>query len=410
MEAPVLNCSFQDRLPLKPYCSNNPQEEGLKILPLAYALGKKYIQVNPPCMKSFLLFDIDRAGAALAAEDADLPAPTFTVVNPANRHAHLLYALEAPVCTSEAGRDGPKRFCKAVEGAYRDRLGADMGFAGLIVKNPWHEAWLTIENGNAVYQLSELADYVEFSPTRKRENPMGRNCTLFDTLRYWAYDSIHEYWKVDGRGAWEEALLQKARFFNDFPDALPAQEVKHIARSVARWTWRNITPSGSGLPEFIRKTHTPEAQRARVKKRWKKADATEKSEAQRARVGKRWEKADATEKSEAQRARVGKRWEKADATEKSEAQRARVGKRWEKADATEKSEAQRARVGKRWEKADATEKAEAQRVRIGKRWEKESKKEQGLRLKSQGKSNKEIAQVLQVSERTVSNWSLGKIS
>ena len=255
-----------ENLPHKPYCTNNFSEV-LKIRPLQTALGYKYLQLNPPAKKSFVVFDIDRAGAALAAEDADLPAPTLTVVNPENKHAHLMYVLACPVCVSTCGRSKPQKYLNAIYDAYMQRLGADIHYTGLISKNPWHPYWETIENGNAVYELATLADYVELAPHRKlKYNAEGRNCTLFDSLRAWAYEGIRQYLAPGGEAAWHSAVSREAMGLNGFAEPLPGQEVKHIARSVARWTWRRFGPISQA--EYIRETHTSEAQRARAEKRW----------------------------------------------------------------------------------------------------------------------------------------------
>jgi hypothetical protein len=235
------------------------------------ALTRKYIQLNPPKMKSFVIFDIDRPGAALAAEDGYLPPPSLTMINPANMHAHVVYVLKTPVCVSAAGRSAPQRYYEAVRRAYTERLGADPVYAGLIAKNPWHEAWQTIEDGNAVYELGELAKVVTLpNKPQKRDNPQGRNCTLFDTLRHWAYDAIRQYLAPGGEAAWHSVVLGEAVALNDFANPLPGQEIMHIARSVARWTWRHFAPVLQA--EYIRETHTAEAQRARRAKLTQKQD------------------------------------------------------------------------------------------------------------------------------------------
>jgi hypothetical protein len=223
-------------------------------------------------MKGFLIFDVDRPGAAFASEDGNLPPPTFAVINPCNTYAHLIYALKDPVCFFVAGRSAPQKYYDAVMWVYRERLGGDMGYAGLVAKNPWHEAWLKKEDGNAVYDLADLAKFVTLpSKPPKQENALGRNCTLFDTLRVWTYRAIRDYWRPDGEAAWHEAVRLEAQRLNDFPEALPSNEVKHIVRSVARWTWRHTTPER--LKELIRATHTPELQRARRAKLAEKQDA-----------------------------------------------------------------------------------------------------------------------------------------
>jgi hypothetical protein len=262
---------FTENLPRKPYCTND-FSDGTRILPLSMALTYRYMQLNPPPQKSFMVFDIDRPGAAWAAEDADLPVATLTVVNPANKHAHLIYVLSSPVCTSPYAHEQPQRYLEAIEDAYRERLGADLSYAGLLAKNPWHSHWDTLENGNAVYSLSALAEYVELPFSRQeqktlRANVLGRNCTLFDTLRHWAYAAIKGSWKPEGEWKWHEAVLSEALRLNVFEEALPVREVKSIARSVARWTWRHIKPVSK---EYIERTHTPETQRSRINKRWEK--------------------------------------------------------------------------------------------------------------------------------------------
>lgn len=68
---------------------------------------------------------------------------------------------------------------------------------------------------------------------------LGRNCTLFETVRQWAYPEINNHWG-DPEGlanAIEVAALQmNVDLFTDNP--LPSPEVMQIARSVSRWIVR----------------------------------------------------------------------------------------------------------------------------------------------------------------------------
>jgi hypothetical protein len=84
----------------------------------------------------WMVFDIDREGAAIAWEDANLPAPAWAAVNRENGHAHLAYGLSVPVLVAENARRAPIRYLQGIEGAYREALQADRGYSGLITKNP----------------------------------------------------------------------------------------------------------------------------------------------------------------------------------------------------------------------------------------------------------------------------------
>ena len=67
----------------------------------------------------WLGFDVDRAGAAIDWSDRNAPAPTLTITNPENGHAHLLYALETSIRTAPDGRMKPLKHAAAVENALR---------------------------------------------------------------------------------------------------------------------------------------------------------------------------------------------------------------------------------------------------------------------------------------------------
>jgi hypothetical protein len=233
---------FTNRLPRRPYCSNDPVS-GLLVRPVAAALQQRHIQPNPPSEAAWLVFDLDYPGAALAWEKANLPPPTFTVVNPRNAHAHVFYGLVAPVCLSDAGRNAPIRYAAAIQAAFLVRLCADPGYVGLIAKNPLHDAWRVLSVPK-LYELGELAEYVNL-PARlpKRvEVGLGRNCTLFETLRSWAYQWVREY-KRNGAslGQWQAAVLGQAETLNNFAAPLAFGEVKATAKSVARWTWSRFS-------------------------------------------------------------------------------------------------------------------------------------------------------------------------
>jgi hypothetical protein len=84
--------NFYENLPHKPYCSDD-LGYGVIIRPKKTAIQKPYIQHNPPCLVTSLVFDIDRSDAYFAWSDANLPAPTWIAKNPKNGHAILATCL-----------------------------------------------------------------------------------------------------------------------------------------------------------------------------------------------------------------------------------------------------------------------------------------------------------------------------
>jgi len=133
---------FASNLPTKPYCSDD-LEFGLLIRQAKNAIQKRYIQHNKPTSVHWLAFDCDYAGALEEASSNLLPAPNIAVLNRQNGHSHLLYGLEVPVHRTAVARAKPLQFLAKVEYALREGLRADLGYSGLIVKNPHHSHWLT---------------------------------------------------------------------------------------------------------------------------------------------------------------------------------------------------------------------------------------------------------------------------
>lgn len=252
------------RWPRRPYCSDD-LEAGVRIRSLRQAITKPYIQANPPHLRVWSIHDVDkgyadpdaghlRGSAVLAWEEAGLPPPSWAAVNRQNGHAHLVWGLSAPVLMEGAGvHDAPIRWLCSIESMFREKLGADPGFSGLITKNPAHPLWRTLRGPQLLYELWELADALpdieKYRPKRGRveEVGLGRNVALFDHLRKWAYKGIRAYWGggLSGWNAWLSQCNTKALVYNgDFLRPLDGREVWHIARSVAKWTWRNFSAEG----------------------------------------------------------------------------------------------------------------------------------------------------------------------
>jgi hypothetical protein len=258
---------FENRLPHRPYCTDDLQY-GVRIRPLKTALQLPYLQINPPHLRMWMLFDVDREGAALAWEDANLPAPAWAAVNRENGHAHLAYGLSAPVLVAENARRQPIRFLQGIEGAYREALQADRGYSGLITKNPKHPLWRVLYGPQKLWELGELAEYgnVEKYIPRHAKQPeeigLGRNCITFEFLRQWAYRNIRAARKRGNFVMWQADCNNRGLIRNaDFAYPLGGREVWHIAKSVAMWTWRRFNLAASDRRFQKLQTH-------RIRQRW----------------------------------------------------------------------------------------------------------------------------------------------
>jgi hypothetical protein len=129
-----------------------------------------------------------------------------------------------------------------------------MGYAGLITKNPLHRDWTVIWNHHEPFTLGYLAEFCpdgELFQYQRTVDPvgLGRNVVLFDTARQWAYSAIRGYWQPNGADRWADAVRAHLEGLNFGLDAstggpLPDSEIRSMYRSIARWTWRHITPSG----------------------------------------------------------------------------------------------------------------------------------------------------------------------
>lgn len=266
---------FRERLPRKPYHTDH-LGIGLGIAPAAKAILSRYIQPNGPTHQHWLVYDIDRETAAFDWYDRGAPAPSLTVQNPENGHAHLLYALETPVRTAPDGRPGPLRYAAAIDYALSEVLDADAGYSGLITKNPHHKHWQVRSWEPRPYTLPLLHGLLDVKPwaQRRREQAereaagevrgLGRNCTLFEDLRLWAYRAIRQGWPSYER--WLLACQDRAFGYNSqFTAPLGINEVRTIAKSVAKWTYKHFD-QGS-FERLVAATHTSELQAARARLR-----------------------------------------------------------------------------------------------------------------------------------------------
>ncbi len=238
--------------PFLPRCSDN--KTATLIRPRHYAVRFPYMQINRAGFVSWLIFDIDHTNAAKWS-DAGLPPPNLIVRNRVSNKSHMFYAI-APVCTTEAATAKPIAYMRAIFDAFALKLDADRAFhSGPVAKTPGHRWWLTEELHNRVYELGELADYVELIPAGWRK-PMrlddvshSRHCILFEKVRYYAYSTVNRERNAGTLESFSRLLeahaLEQNNFYEfGFTENLPMSSLRATIKSIARWTWEHYTGSG----------------------------------------------------------------------------------------------------------------------------------------------------------------------
>jgi hypothetical protein len=236
-----------------PYCAND-LNDGIYRRNSKTALNKKFIEINTPADINFLVFDIDKKQQSFYSfDDCGAPIPTFITQNPINGNCHYTYALETPVHRHHGARIKPQAYCRAIVAAMTHKLGADKSYTGLITKNPLHEHWRT-EYHPKVYELEELAEYVELPKNKYNHKHAsesvkeGRNCALFDELRFYAYQYIKTA-PASFKSVLEH-LLFTAQSFNIH--GLPLNEVQATAKSVAKFVCNRYSANGGSMtPEQV---------------------------------------------------------------------------------------------------------------------------------------------------------------
>lgn len=258
-----LRHAFAEHLPHRPYCTDD-LSAGLVHRLKPAALRCRFIELNNPATFKWMLFDVDRPGAYFADQDANLPRANVVAVNRANGHAHLDYLLATPVARHQMARLKPLEYFAAVQRGFTNRLGADKHFVGLMVKNPLHSEWLVEWRRDEPYTLDELADWLfdhdtRFDPRPEAQFGAGRNVTTFDDLRAFSYREVLKFKRARRDVTAFAARLEAVAIGinHQFQRPMAYSEVRAIAKSVARWTWRRFSPE-----QFS------EIQRSRIARRW----------------------------------------------------------------------------------------------------------------------------------------------
>lgn len=241
-------------LPIYPLASDDLRA-GIYRASRSSALKLRYIEANPHAISNLLVVDVDHDDALLRAMwDRKDWLPNAVIENPQNGHAHAVWALAEPVTRTEYARRKPLAYAAAVTEGLRRSTDGDKAYSGLITKNPTHPAWDGHWLTDHLYSLAELDFWLSetgYMPPKswqrtKRNKPVGlsRNCTIFETVRTWAYPTARQIRLESGyehatskntRDLFNALLARTSELNTEFSEPLPATETRSIAKSIHKW-------------------------------------------------------------------------------------------------------------------------------------------------------------------------------
>ena len=252
-QGPAILDQFYNYLPPRPYCTEFLGQ--LKIRPKAQAIKDAYIQPNPITRAYWMVFDIDSGQSRYWPEEWHVPTPNMEARNPENNHQHLFYMIDPAVYTLRQARRKPLELAADVDKGLTRVLGADPGYGKLISKNPLSSKWIVYIWHEKAWGLTELLDYIpdtiqRWKPEEKEITGLGRNCTVFDRTRVYAYAEWRRL-RFDDHARLLEAVYSHAMNINySFRVPMLDKEVLCIARSISKWTARHM--DSGGLREWYR--------------------------------------------------------------------------------------------------------------------------------------------------------------
>ena len=224
--------TFNENLPTRVFAREVKNKKCFPFLK-EKAIKSKYIAPYHKKNRNYIAIDIDHEEWYEATHDLGL-MPNLVIKNKDNQKCHLLYKIE--FIHFHKNKKKFERKYKEVSKKLSKALGADSNFNGQTIKNPNHSDWITTSYTQKAYSLDEL-DLIE--PQNYLgyyiENPEGRNSSIFDSIRIYAYriKGFHSNFKN-----FEYEVCELAYYLNNnLPKPLGNGEVKGIINSVVKWTW-----------------------------------------------------------------------------------------------------------------------------------------------------------------------------
>lgn len=256
---------------------------------LSEAIRFPWVQINSDHQLGALLFDIDHSdGLSLLDDLASRGCPRpWLVMNALSGRAHAILPLKTPVATHDQARKAPIQLADVAMRLMGHALRATILPPTSLIKSPWGllenlqgkikinagdpksalpailEAlqeidlgllWHTVA-GDAPAELLSIVDALSndyerddkgriiipkssarcwkgYNDVLLRPNSLGRNCTVFDSVRFWCYPKNEKDYAL---------ILERAYLVNGLlATPLPASEVQSIAKSIAAYMLKDL--------------------------------------------------------------------------------------------------------------------------------------------------------------------------
>lgn len=257
------------RLPRQMLVTNN-LSLGLHSEEKTLGVRNRYIQINHQNLTKMMVFDVDNPVSLYDWKYLDIPVPNLIIINPKNQHCHMVYLLDYSnfICRSENGRLKDILIYQAIYNELCTRLNADPRYVQKIMKNPFHNSWNTQVLHDDTYTFEDFAKYVDFksiksfegSVARSEESFMreqeGRNCTVFERTRFYAYAVLKSFnfgFSSEDSQNFYNAVFNYAEDINqEFESPLGIREIRATVKSIVNWTLMHFG-NASEKKEFEKK-------------------------------------------------------------------------------------------------------------------------------------------------------------
>jgi hypothetical protein len=275
--------AIMPRLPRRLLCSQNLRTSTpaaySSTLPLDLAITCPWVSFDGEAHRNVLAFDLDHEDAMELVEALPPHIRPWVVLDPHSGRAHAFILLASPVCMADGTSEKARGLANYAQRMMAQALRATPLRHRALLKNPfgradamigqqlrrtpspnapvlweaWKESgsplvWLTIPGAGTVelhaivaaladeYGEEEAEETTRTRFRRRRADPsvVGRNCGLFDMVRFWAYDRQER----DGGVILAEAV----RANGTFAVPLPGAEVSATARSIAKFMRSRYSP------------------------------------------------------------------------------------------------------------------------------------------------------------------------